>query len=705
MKAAFFLLAATTLGNGTPTPVKISLPELINRALESNPALRADQHRAYSLRHTVNQREDEAGWRGWDLAVEGEYYPSTSVGSELSGVDRRLNLNLNLPVFGSHTERELGAKTAEAELAFAQGEVETRRREILTNLLGHYLVYTRSFSTNKALSQIEEKLQEKIRQLRVRQEQGESLRADRLSAERDLAELNLRRERNREAKNLALEGIRMQIGESNLQEFEPVSLPWEDIASKTLPPLEALLDRVQLRSPEFQGLRRKAELLGEQAEAVSAAYPRSAISVGYVGQWNQNSEFESGPSIAFSLSVPLGVSSIADSRKEALLSEKQRALAELDRKSQSMIFDVRNRYQDWLSQNEKLRLYDSQLRLAREQERVATLQADNLPETADKPLLLSRLDSQINRLEANLLRESAIAEITGTYFKLLLSLGEIPAFDQPSIREALPSGLFAWVWDTRIVEEDEQFHRFFEVAERWRLGGIAISLNQEEQRRLFGRSASELRRFLARAHERGMKVEFLQSENSWVLVENRPHFERILADLLRFQDGGEAKERFDALHLDVEPYSMQEWKKGTQLQAELAQGLVDLCVLARKSALPVFIDIPSWYEKFSLRESSLLEKLLEQVDGIVVMNYRTDFDRFMADAQEELRQAAVFGKEIRIGVSAESFLPSSEAFPDFESLAQHLTKSAATFREKKGFGGLFIQGYRDFETLLQGDHP
>lgn len=705
--AILFLCLPHSVFQETAAPSR-SFHELAHRALLENSWIRVKEARLRSISHTTQQKWDESGWRGWDLGLDAEHYPSGSGNSSIAGYDSRVSIGLTVPLLGSQVERNLRVQEVLAEKAILEAELAETKKLILVSLLGHYLTYTRGKNFEASYEEIEKALIEKRRLLQLRVTAGESLPADLLEAERDLVRHSLRVEQNREAMGLALEGMRADAGDPSLGDFEPQPLPWRERSKRPLAATQAMTERALQESPMLQGLAKKIQLLRAQEQETRGAYPRSALNVGYVTQFGGASGSDSGPAISLSMSLPLGVSRIAQERKDALAAERERYQADLDRIRQEVATTIEMRYRELGVAIEKSRLAESQWNLTQERERVAQLQAIELPDTGEVAFSLRVLDATIERLEASLQKDAAESDLAGAYLRILLSCGEglaefrmncaaEEAFVPPAKESAT---LDLWVWDASLVTDFAERRRFFDLAPALQISGIYLGLNARETTSLWGERAERLREFLVECHERGIRVECLLAENSWALPEGRAGFEQMLQALLRFQQGAPRGARYDAIHLDIEPHSLPEWGQGPQAQAELARGYLAVLDASRVTGLPVHADLPSWYERIPVDSSNLLRAVLERVDGIVVMNYRSEMLRFREEAQAELTEASRMGKSVRLGASVESILPDSQAFRSWQSMSGMFDALSSELRSFEGFRGFAVQSYVELRKLL-----
>ncbi len=255
-----------------------------------------------------------------------------------------------------------------------------------------------------------------------------------------------------------------------------------------------------------------------------------------------------------------------------------------------------------------------------------------------------------------------------------------------------------WVWRSAAVTDSRERTKFFRTARHFDVDRAWLALSRAERAALLRTDPAPLRAFIGACARHGIAVELLISENSWVDPERRDVFERALDDLIAYQRTAALDERFAALHLDVEPHALPSWKTGAQ--ERLATGLVSLIGDAARAGLPVHVDVPTWYESIPLGTGDLLTAIVDAADGICVMNYRTDPDRFLRDAEREIALSQARAKSIVLGMSVEPTLDPQLAFQSAGALLAFRDAARATLQPRLGRARFAVQSYRHAKALI-----
>ncbi len=120
----------------------------------------------------------------------------------------------------------------------------------------------------------------------------------------------------------------------------------------------------------------------------------------------------------------------------------------------------------------------------------------------------------------------------------------------------------------------------------------------------------------SKLHTAGIQTQSLMSENTWIHVVNRPALlAHITARLLNFNNtpGRTLPEKFDGLHLDIEPQALPEWSGLTSAQKRgylllLRDTFADVrahFVAAGQPSFPVHADLPVWFDNLPIAGGSI----------------------------------------------------------------------------------------------------
>jgi hypothetical protein len=214
-----------------------------------------------------------------------------------------------------------------------------------------------------------------------------------------------------------------------------------------------------------------------------------------------------------------------------------------------------------------------------------------------------------------------------------------------------------WVWKTQWLTDGRERGFFLDFCEA--RGFYVVFLFTPKDALV--EDPDTLRAFLREAHARGIAVQALNGSSVWALPEGKGEAEEFLEALVAFQRSSPPEERFDAVHLDVEPHSTPKWDEPRQ-RASIIDHYLSLLRVFRerlnREGISLVVDIPPWYDNVYCKGGRLLELVLKEVDGAAVMNYRPGGKGVVKAVGEEVEAASRLGKSLWVGLGSEpAFLP------------------------------------------------
>jgi hypothetical protein len=284
---------------------------------------------------------------------------------------------------------------------------------------------------------------------------------------------------------------------------------------------------------------------------------------------------------------------------------------------------------------------------------------------------------------------------------LLLACSMVLAAEQPA-RKPFHRATFhraSWVWNNWIVETPEKQQDFLRFCHARRIDTIFIHAPADHLRE----RAAHFRSFLAAAHQRQMRVEALDGASDWAFTPAKP--QEFLAAVLAFNRDSPPEERFDGVHLDVEPYDSPEWKASAGAAAAQYLEMLDR---ARQQVedFPIAADVPPWFGEVEVPEGTLLSAAITRLNAVAVMAYTEQVKGLAVQARPAVEFAAGQQKQVWIGISAQ--LQDSDMDPDRPARPQVeavIKAGERAFRNAPGLAGVAVHDYEHFRELYEGNAP
>jgi len=209
-------------------------------------------------------------------------------------------------------------------------------------------------------------------------------------------------------------------------------------------------------------------------------------------------------------------------------------------------------------------------------------------------------------------------------------------------------------------------------------------------------------------HGAGFESQLLLSDNDWIFATTRDDMlDQIDDRLLGFHDVALGSERFDALHLDIEPHGLSEWSGASssdkrellELYLETIEEARDYLDTAGEAALPIEVDLPVWFDSASSIDwdgdadrDDWFDRLLTAADSMSMMAYERDSASSIEDGVDwELGR---YPGQVRVGLDID--IPDTwSALEDMLDVSEDLE---ATWGESIGVD---VHSWRDLQESLE----
>lgn len=251
-----------------------------------------------------------------------------------------------------------------------------------------------------------------------------------------------------------------------------------------------------------------------------------------------------------------------------------------------------------------------------------------------------------------------------------------------------------WVWNNDVIGSAQSRAELLRFCGQRRIDVIFLHTSSGS----LADRADEFRAFLAAAHARRMQVEALGGAPEW--TQHRGELDGFVAAIVTFNRAGAPEERFDGIHLDVEPYGTAEWSTAEQQTAMQWLAMFD-AARASAAGLPLAADVPTWFSNVAVGDSDLLSAIVSRVDSVALMAYGSQYrkESLAIACRRGQALAAAAGKHIWVGVSLQPrYLPRPN-----RRKAERLIKTAEQAGgDADAVSGVAIHDYANLRTLYSG---
>jgi hypothetical protein len=229
-----------------------------------------------------------------------------------------------------------------------------------------------------------------------------------------------------------------------------------------------------------------------------------------------------------------------------------------------------------------------------------------------------------------------------------------------------------WVWNTKTIAVNrETEHLFVDFLVRQHFTEVFLAIPYEQgaatETGSMPVNRAVLSPIVSLLHAKGIRVHALIGDRNFALPQWHSYATSTVENIIRFNAESKRLERFDGIHLDVEPYLLPGFnspRHGKILEGYLGL-LSKVSDQARRAKLIFGADIPFWYsepDEFTRRINTIqfggsakpiYQHVLDIVDNVAVMCYRTTssgLDGVVAHSLGEIRYAQQAGKTVFVGL-------------------------------------------------------
>lgn len=218
---------------------------------------------------------------------------------------------------------------------------------------------------------------------------------------------------------------------------------------------------------------------------------------------------------------------------------------------------------------------------------------------------------------------------------------EIPS-NQPEIRGT-------YIWEASQVTNDGGDH-ILAFAREQNINWLYVRLDLDQP-------YSSYRSFVKRAQAQGIEIHAMGGHPIWGKKENRPRIKRLIDYVKNYNTESEPDERFEGIHLDIEPYTLPDWENSRDtLLTEWAANITFFQEETKKdSDLETSADLAVWLDTFPLpgKDMSVTEFMIDTLDHVSMMAFRNQAEGsngIAAVVSQEMEIADRLGKRLMISV-------------------------------------------------------
>ncbi|WP_461207350.1 hypothetical protein [Clostridium sp. DL1XJH146] len=248
--------------------------------------------------------------------------------------------------------------------------------------------------------------------------------------------------------------------------------------------------------------------------------------------------------------------------------------------------------------------------------------------------------------------------------------------------------LATWLWDTSIIIDSPDI--------------ILQFLNDNNTTTLFLQIDKNLdkdyyRKFIKKANDFNISIYALDGHPEFIYTD-KSEYQPFFDWLTDYQNTAQTNEKFQGIHLDVEPYLLEKWEENKDEIIPNYQNLIlDATEKSKNLNLTIGFDLPFWFDSITFENNygvgNLAEFVIMNSDEVAIMAYRNSSDEVIELSKDEVIYSENYKKKIFIAVET---LPSNEgAFITFfdkplSYFNAELEKIKSAYISSDAFNGIAI---------------
>jgi len=258
------------------------------------------------------------------------------------------------------------------------------------------------------------------------------------------------------------------------------------------------------------------------------------------------------------------------------------------------------------------------------------------------------------------------------------------------------TNIATWLWHTDLITAD--LDRTIQFIEEMQVQMIYLQYNSKIEN-------SAYKNFIAAMKKIGVSVYALDGGADWGIIDRKKE-EQFLNWFIDYQTSAKKEERFRGIHLDIEPYLLNEWKtKQGELVHEYQQLVMRMKEVTKTMDISLGLDIPFWFDKVLLenKKDSLSRWTIQHVDEITIMAYRNfakGSNGIIDISEKEIEWAEQEGKDIYIAIETKKLLEEHTSFYGKGKQALFEEIEIVMNHYKKRISGIAIHHFKSWQNLM-----
>uniref|UniRef100_A0A8H7K4P8 Uncharacterized protein n=1 Tax=Bionectria ochroleuca TaxID=29856 RepID=A0A8H7K4P8_BIOOC len=281
---------------------------------------------------------------------------------------------------------------------------------------------------------------------------------------------------------------------------------------------------------------------------------------------------------------------------------------------------------------------------------------------------------------------------------LLLSLAaSCLSTPTPAIRDQAQAPLGTWLWESTIISDTAKVAEFFDTTVSRGVERVFAQANGDIQ-------TTDWQNFISQCASKGMTVEALIGNPQWVIGTGTPSLQSQLDWIKQYQAAAITNSGFAGIHMDVEPWGLDDWDANKAKYIEGWQGVAQkVASLASSLGITVAADLPFWANTLdsTITGQTVDIWMLNLLDYATFMTYRNTVPALLDIATPVLAAGNEVGKPVWLAVETIQLPEDNLSYygQPVSKLQSDLNEIATAVQGQSSFAGIAVHDYDGWSAL------
>jgi hypothetical protein len=351
------------------------------------------------------------------------------------------------------------------------------------------------------------------------------------------------------------------------------------------------------------------------------------------------------------------------------------------------------------------------------------VRVDEIPDTLNYPVQRGEEYTVAYGQDPKYIKSGDKLGVYGIYYRTcgpLQCVGLIGAYYDPYyVKKISPEqALYVWGEADTILGSSSEADLLIQFAKDREINTFFFYTSESR----LSNNPEQFRNFIAKAHSNDLHVHALNGNATWTTNHQTPT--NYVNGILNYNSDSQNNEKFEGIHLDVEPYGLNSWEKGLTLvqspvNSNLATQYLQLLssirniILASGETITFGVDIPFWFDDsgFELTYGGNTKLLSSQVqdltDFVTIMDYTDDYNNAIAWAISEVYYGNTTGKYVVVAFETMKLDNCDSTFNEegATALKNAIHQVSNAFSGNSSFKGFAIHHYGSYRILPNDPTP